>query len=311
MHLKTIFLGSGDFAHDLLSILLHTTFSLSAVITMPDRPAGRGLRLRPTPVKALASQEGMSIYQPAGPTDAGFLALLEEEHPELLLVADYGYILPREILEYPAGGCLNIHPSLLPRYRGAAPIQRALMQGESVTGVTLMLLDEGMDTGDVIAREEIEVEVGDDALTLRRKLASLGARMVVDLIPLYMTGAIVPQPQNEGYATYADPVDKSETLIAWTQPAAHVHNQVRALSPRPGAYTHFRDKRLKVLRTSAAAETRPLQPGVLEVAAKDILIVGTGAGSLQLGEVQPEGKQPMSAADFLHGYHPRSGEALV
>jgi methionyl-tRNA formyltransferase len=185
------------------------------------------------------------------------------------------------------------------------------MQGESVTGVTLMLLDEGMDTGDVIAREEVDVEVSDNAHTLRDKLASLGARMVVEVIPLYVTGAIVPQPQDEELATYADPVDKSETLIAWTQPAAHVHNQVRALSPRPGAYTHFRDKRLKVLRTSSASVTHPIQPGVLEIAAKDILIAGTGAGSLQLEVLQPEGKQPMSAADFLHGYRLRSGEALV
>jgi len=308
---KTIFLGSGDFAHDILSNLLQSGFSLSGVITIPDRPAGRGLRTRPSPVKALAVQEGVSVYQPAGPADSAFLALLEEKQPELLLVADYGYILTEEILTFPAGGCLNVHPSLLPRYRGAAPIQRALIQGERVTGVTLMLLDEGMDTGDIIAREEIDVGVEDDALTLRRKLASLGARMVVDIVPSYMAGDIVPHPQDEELATYADPVSKSEMQIMWTQPAIRIHNQVRALSPRPGAYTYFRDKRIKVLRASAAEDIHALQPGTLAVAGKDILMVGTGAGSLQLKEVQPEGKQPMSASDFLHGYRPSSGEGFV
>ena len=309
--MNTIFMGSGEFAHDVLSSLLREGFSLSGVITRPDRPAGRGLRTRPTPVKSLAVREGLSVYQPAGPADPAFLALLEELRPQMLLVADYGYILTGEILAFPAGGCLNVHPSLLPRYRGAAPIRRALMQGERVTGVTLMLLDEGMDTGDILAREELEVEADDNALTLRRKLASLGARMVVDLVPPYMAGDIIPQPQEEELATYADPVSKREMLIRWRQAAPRIHNLVRALSPRPGAYTHFRDRRIKILRTSTAEVVNPLQPGMLEVAGKDILLVGTGEGSLRIEEVQPEGKRPMSAADFIHGYRPGSGEGLL
>lgn len=309
--MNTIFLGSGDFAHDVLSDLLREGFGLSGVITRPDRPAGRGLRTRPTPVKALAAQEGLSVYQPDGPSDPSFFALLEEKNPQLLLVADYGYILTGEILAFPAGGCLNIHPSLLPRYRGAAPIQRALIQGERVTGVTLMLLDEGMDTGDILAREEVEVGSEDNALTLRRKLASLGARMVVDIVPRYMSGDIVPQPQEEEFATYADPVSKGETQIAWDQPAARIHDQVRALSPRPGAYTQFRDKRIKILKTSASDDISPLPPGMLEVAGGVALMASTGEGSLRIEEVQPEGKRPMSASDFIHGYHPRSGEGFT
>lgn len=304
-------MGSGDFAHDVLSNLLREGFVLSGIITRPDRPAGRGLRTRPTPVKALAAQEGLSLYQPAGPEDPRFLALLEEKQPQLLLVADYGYILTEEILAFPAGGCLNIHPSLLPRYRGAAPIQRALMQGDRVTGVTLMLLDEGMDTGDIIACEEVEVGADDNALTLRRKLASLGARMAVDVVPLYMAGYIIPRAQEEELASYADPISKRDMQIAWDQPASRIHDQVRALSPRPGAYTRFREKRFKILKTSTAEDISPLQPGMLDVAGKVILMVGTGEGSLQIEEVQPEGKRPMSASDFIHGYRPGSGEGFT
>ncbi|MBN2026432.1 MAG: methionyl-tRNA formyltransferase [Actinobacteria bacterium] len=309
--MNIIFMGSGDFACDMLSDLLREGFSLSGVITRPDRPAGRGLRPRPTPVKSLAAQWGMVVHQPDGPTDPAFLALLEEQRPGLLLVADYGHILTGEILAFPSRGCLNIHPSLLPRYRGAAPIQRALMNGERVTGVTLMLLDEGMDTGDILAREEVVVEAGDNALTLRRKLAARGARMVVDAVPLYLAGDIVPRPQEDELATYADPIRKPEMHIMWQRSATRIHDQVRALSPQPGAYTHFRDKRIKILSTSCARDALPLHPGILEVTGKDILVVGTGKGALQLEEVQPEGKQPMSAADFLHGYRPRSGEGLA
>ncbi len=308
--MKIFFLGSGDFARDLLSNLLHAGFGLSAVITRPDQRAGRGLRSRPTSVKALGLEEGMSVHQPGSPADPGFMALLEEGNPELLLVADYGYILPRKVLEYPRGGCLNVHPSLLPRLRGAAPIRRALMQGEHVSGVTLMVLDEGLDTGGIIARQEVEVEDGDDELTLRGKLAYAGARMVVDNVPLYMDGAIAPRPQEEALATYADPIAKSELLIDWTHAAPRIHNLVRALSPQPGAYTYFRGKRMKVLQACARQDNRSLPPGALDIADGDILIVGTGAGSLYLEKVQPEGKQPMGAADFVHGYRPGSGEAL-
>lgn len=185
------------------------------------------------------------------------------------------------------------------------------MQGERVTGVTLMLLDEGMDTGDIIAREEVAIEDDDNELTLRAKLAAVGARMVVEAVPLYMAGDIVPRPQEGELATYADPVSKSEMQIDWKRSAACIHNQVRALSPRPGAYTLFRAKRMKVLKTSPTEDIGPLEPGALEVAGKDLLIVSAGEGSLRVEEVQPEGKRPMSAADFIHGYRPRSGEHLA
>ena len=252
----------------------------------------------------------MRVFQPAGPKDPAFLAILEELQPRLLLVSDYGYLLPPTVLKYPPMGCLNVHPSPLPRYRGAAPVQRALMQGEHTTGVTLMVLDEGMDTGGIVAREEIQIEPTDDAATLRGKLASLGARMVIELVPLYLSGALVPRPQEEEMATYADAITKPETFIDWTRTSPDIHNQVRALSPRPGAYTYLRGKRVKILRTLPREDMAGIVPGALEVCGDGMLMAGTGKGALHLEELQPEGKKPMSGGEFLRGYHLKAGEGF-
>jgi methionyl-tRNA formyltransferase len=203
--LNTVFLGSGEFSGDLLANLYRAGFDIGGVITRPDRPAGRGLKPRPTPVKKTCEDNGLEIFQPSGPGDPAFIAILEKLNPELILVADYGYILPGAILEYAPKGCLNVHPSLLPLYRGADPIRRALIDGVKTTGVTLMLLDEGMDTGPIIARRELVVQDDDNAGTLREKLASLGADMLVASIPLYVSGMIKPEQQDEEEATYANP----------------------------------------------------------------------------------------------------------
>lgn len=306
----TVFLGSGEFSRDLLSELLRAGFACDAVITRPDHPAGRGLRLRSTALKSFAADEDIKVYQPSGPKDPDFLTALQELRPEFLLVADYGEILPRTVLEYPPKGCVNVHPSLLPRYRGAAPIQRALMMGESTTGVALMVLDEGMDTGAIIVCEEIPIDPMDDAATLRRKLASLGARMVIEWLPRYLAGAVVPHPQDDEYATYADAITKSETLIDWALAAPEIHNRVRALNPHPGAYAWLRGKRLKILRTAPREEMMDIVPGTLGILRGGTLVVGTGKGALCLMEVQPEGKRPMSIDEFLRGYRLKNGESF-
>jgi methionyl-tRNA formyltransferase len=310
VRLNTVFLGSGEFSRDLLRDLLRAGLSISAVITRPDHPAGRGLRQRSTPVKTLAEHEGMRVFQPDGPGDPLFMDALDESRTEMIVVADYGHLLPRHILEYTATGCLNVHPSLLPRYRGAAPIQRALMQGERVTGVTLMLLDEGMDTGDIIACEESSIDESDNALSLRGKLASLGARMLVETLPLFLSGAITPVAQDETMATYADPIGKTDTIIDWTRAAENIHNQIRALSPRPGAYTRFRGKRVKILRSLPCRDLSEAAPGRLVLDGKDGLLVGTTAGELQLLELQPEGKKAMGAAEFRRGYRLAADESF-
>jgi len=309
--LNTAFLGSGSFSRDLLFNLLRSGFEVSGVITRPDRQAGRGLARRPTPLKALAESENLRVFQPAGPSDPLFESGLEQLRPDVLLVADYGYLLPRDMLEYPPQGCVNVHPSLLPRYRGAAPIQRAIMRGESRTGITLMLMDEGMDTGEILAQEEIGIEDGDHSLALRVKLASLGARMVVEKLPLYVSGDILPFPQDESMASYADPIGKADMKIDWSQPAVDIHNLVRALSPRPGAYTMFRGKRLKILRSKPRQDVEAEAPGSLVRLGDDTILAGTSRGSLQLEELQPEGKKPLGAGDFLHGYRIMPGESLA
>ncbi|MEW6553065.1 MAG: methionyl-tRNA formyltransferase [Actinomycetota bacterium] len=309
--LNTVFLGSGGFSRDLLDELLRSGFEISAVFTRPDHPAGRGLHRRPTPVKAFAKLRGLRVFQPDGPRDPLFTASLGEVKPELMLVADYGYLLPARILGYTAKGCLNVHPSLLPRYRGAAPIQRALMRGEAVTGVSLMVMDEGMDTGDVIAVRELAIADSDSALTLRRKLATLGAGLLLETLPPFLAGDIPPVPQDEAMATYADPIRKEDTVIDWTRTAADIHNQVRALSPRPGAYTLLRGKRVKVLRTLPRPDVAAGIPGELLPEGKEGVAVGTGGGALQLLEVQPEGKKAMSAGEFRRGYRPARGEVFL
>lgn len=310
VRLNTVFLGSGEFSRDLLRDLLQAGLSISAVITRPDHPAGRGLRQRSTPVKALAEHAGIRVFQPDGPGDPLFMDALDESSTELILVADYGHLLPRHILEYTAAAYLNVHPSLLPHYRGAAPIQRALMQGERVTGVTLMLLDEGMDTGDIIASEELGIEESDNALSLREKLASLGARMLVETLPRFLSGAIIPVAQEENIATYADPIGKTDMIIDWTRAAESIHDQIRALSPRPGAYTRFRGRRVKILRSLPRRDLSEAAPGKLVFDGKDGLLVGTTAGELQLLELQPEGKKTMSAAEFRRGYRLAADESF-
>ena len=309
--MNTVYVGSGEFSRDLLHDLLHAGFEVSGVITRPDHPAGRGLRQRPTPVKTTAEQAGIRVFEPDGPGDPLFMTALDELRTEIIVVADYGYLLPRSILEYTPTSCLNVHPSLLPRYRGAAPIQRALMQGERMTGVTLMLLDEGMDTGGVIAREELAIEDADNADSLRTRLASLGARLLTETLPLYISGAVAPAPQDETMATYADPIRKSDTIIDWTRTAGSIHDQVRALSPRPGAYTRFRGKRAKILRSRPRHDIHGTAPGKLVLDGKEGVIVGTSQGTLQILELQLEGKKAVSAGEFRRGYRPADGDRFM
>ncbi len=308
--MKTLFLGSGDFSRDLLRELLALGMQFAGVITRPDRPAGRGLRQRPTAVKSLAGEEGLAIFQPPGPTHPEFYAVLEALRPEVVLAADYGLLLPQKVLRFPSRGCVNLHPSLLPRYRGADPIRRALMNGEAETGVTLMLMDEGLDTGGIIASEKLAIDAADDASTLRARLARAGARLVMHCLPAFVEGGIEPRSQEEENATYAEPVRKEEARIEWRRSAVEIHNQVRSLSPRPGAYSSLGGRRVKILRALPRLDATALAPGETATAADGSFLVGTGGGALQLEVLQAEGKKAMSAEDFLRGYRPRSGEAF-
>ena len=308
--MRFFFFGSGEFAGHILEILIGNGLLPQAVITRVDRPGGRGRRLRPTPVKILAEEGGLEVIQPSSISQAPFLDVLRAAEPEVILLADYRELLPTALLQIPPRGCVNVHPSLLPLYRGASPVQRALMDGRDVTGITLMLMEPGLDTGPIISQREMEIEEEDDAGSLTRKLAVLGGRLLVSMLPAYLSGEITPRAQEEKEASYAEPISKADLLIDWSRQAREVLNQVRALSPSPGAYTYFRGKRLKVLRAKPAAAEGGSPPGTIRLPDKDHLLVEAGEGALWLESLQPEGKKMMDAGEFLRGYRPETGERL-
>jgi methionyl-tRNA formyltransferase len=248
--------------------------------------------------------------QPHSIKQDSFLDNLKAAQPEVILLADYGELLPPALLQLPPGGCVNVHPSLLPRYRGASPVQRALMDGEDITGVTLMLMERGLDTGPIIYQQKMEIREDDDAGSLASKLAVLGGRLLVSKLPAYLSGKITPHPQDENKASYAEPIDKRELLIDWSGKAHTVFNKVRAISPSPGAYTYFRGKRLKIFRVIPAAGGGKSPPGTIVVQENNHLLVKAGEGALKLESLQPEGKKIMSADEFLRGYHLGLGECF-
>lgn len=308
--MRFFFFGSGEFSGDILKTLIKNELIPQAVITRVDRPGGRGRRLRPTPVKLLAEENGLKVMQPSSIKEGSFLDTLKAAQPEVILLADYGKLLPPALLQLPPGGCVNVHPSLLPRYRGASPVQRALMDGEDITGVTLMLMERGLDMGPIIYQQEMEIGEEDDAGSLARKLAVLGGRLLVSKLPSYLSGDITPHPQDENAVSYAEPINKRDLLIDWSRKARTVFNQVRALSPSPGAYTYLRGKRLKILRAMPTSGGGKSPPGTIVVQEKNHLLVKAGGGALRLESLQPEGKKIMSAAEFLRGYHLEPGECF-
>lgn len=308
--MRSIFMGSGDFSRDLLKLLLEKGFEFAAVVTRPDQPAGRGLRQRATPVKATALEKGLVVLQPEDLSHEDDIKILRSLQPDFILVADYGNILPGEVLEIPGKGCVNVHPSLLPSYRGAAPIQRTLMDGAAVTGVTLILMDHGVDTGPIISRAEMEIAAEDNFVSLRERLAGLAADMVVHTLPRYAGGEIPPIPQDSGLATYAGPIEKSELAMDWSMNAKKIHDRVRALSPSPGAFSRFRGKRIKILSSRFHESPYSSEPGRIVVVDDKNLLVAAGRGSLSIQVLQPEGKNVMSIAEFIRGYRPQVGECF-
>lgn len=308
--MRFFFFGSGEFSGNILETLIENELIPQAVITRIDRPGGRGRRMRPTRVKLLAEESGMKLMQPRSIKEASFLDTLKAAQPEVILLADYGELLPPVLLELPPGGCVNVHPSLLPRYRGASPVQRALMDGVDITGVSLMLMEKGLDTGPIIYQQSMEIGEDDDAGSLAKKLAVLGGRLLVSRLPAYLSGELSPHPQDESDASYAEPISKGDLLIDWSRQAQTLFNQVRALSPSPGAYTYFRGKRLKVLRAIPSAGGSESLPGTVVVQENNRLLVKAGEGALRLELLQPEGKKKMTAEEFLHGYRLKPGERL-
>jgi len=307
--LNLVFCGTPQFAVPTLDRLVEAGFHISLVVTQPDRPKGRGLELVSSPVKQRALRLELPITQPESiKNNEAFRAQLTKLKPDAIIVVGYGRIIPQWMLNLPPLGNINLHASLLPKYRGAAPIQWAIARGETVTGVTTMKIDAGLDTGDILLQQEFPIAPNDTAETLAPKLAAAGAELIVETIRGLQTGNIHRRKQDEAQATLAPILKKEDGLIDFSCPAAEILNRLRGFQPWPGAYSKFRGKNLQVW--SAAAFDRALSPSELKTEG-DRLLVGCGGGTaIELLELQLEGKKRTSAADFLRGYRLLPGENL-
>lgn len=325
--MRVVFMGTPPFAVPSLERLLSAGIEVSLVITQPDRPAGRGRALLPPPVKVVALARGLPVYQPRRLRDEGVLQTLAAARPEAIVVAAFGQLLPRAVLELPALGCLNVHASLLPRHRGAAPIPAAILAGDEMTGVTIMLMEAGLDTGPILAQVAEPIRPEDTAGSLAERLAESGARLLVDTLPRWAQGSIRPRPQDESLATYAPELKKEDGLLDWSLPAEDLWRRCRAFYPWPGAYTLWRGRPLKVLasvpvvasaaslapgETTLLAEGSAVTPTVegLVAPAGRLLVVGTGRGALGLLRVQAAGGRPLSGAELARGHRDLVGTRL-
>jgi methionyl-tRNA formyltransferase len=295
---RVVFMGSPEFALPALAALAGQ-YPVVGVVTQPDRPAGRGGQLTPPPVKLLAVQLGLPVIQPPRLRQPEAMEQLSRWAPELIVVAAFGQILKPEVLDLPPHGCLNVHASLLPRGRGAAPIQAAILAGDAQSGVTIMKMDPGMDTGDILAQRSLPILPADTAASLSERLAALGAELLIETLPAYLAGQAAPRPQDPELVTYAPRLKKEDGRLDFLQPAETLERQVRAFYPWPGAFTAWQGGILKVLRAHALPE-HPAQPGQAAVF-QGLPAFGTGRGLLVLDEVQPAGKKPMSGEVFLRG----------
>ena len=286
---------------------MESDIEVAAIVTNPDRPAGRGMKLKPSPVKEAAQTAGLDVIQVAKARDPELHERLVALAPDVAVVVAYGSILPARLLEVPHKGFVNLHFSLLPLYRGAAPVQRSIMNGDDTTGVSVMVLTEGMDEGPVIVRREEPIASDDTSATVGSRLAVKGAEVLVAALDGYLDGSLVPQPQDDAAATYAPKITTEDARIDWSADATSIRDLVRALDPHPGAWTTLDGQRLKVLQVHEA-DGPVLAPG--EIATSDDLVVGTGSGPLALDRIQPATKRAMSGADFVRGARPAANARM-
>lgn len=298
--LKIIFAGTPDFAAKHLEVLLNSPYQVVGVFTQPDRPAGRGKKLMPSPVKVLAEAHGLPVFQPESLRNAEQQQLVADLNADVMVVVAYGLILPANVLEMPKLGCLNVHGSLLPAWRGAAPIQRALWAGDTQTGVTIMQMDVGLDTGDMLLKVSCPILPQDTSASLYDKLAELGPQALLESLHQLSQNTLVPEKQDDSLATYAHKLSKEEARIDWNLPAITLERCIRAFNPWPFSYFVISDQNIKVWRASAIASDEKFIPGTIISAAKSGIQVATGEGILNLEIMQPAGKKPMSTQDLLN-----------
>lgn len=309
--LKIIFMGTPDFAVPVLTSLISSGYTLSAIFTQPDKKVGREQKLIYSPVKKLALKYKISLYQPEE-LNQRIEQKIRSLIPDLIVVAAYGKIIPKEILEIPKYGCLNVHASLLPKYRGASPIQAAILAGEKETGVTIMLMDEKVDHGPILAQRKEKIYNNDTGKTLHDRLSKKGAELLIEILPNWFEGKIKPQLQDHSKATYTKMLSRNDGRINWTKPADEIERQIRAYYPWPGSWTKWNGKRLKIFPDSTVSYQLSTNRKLGEVflTKDERLAITCGKGYLVIGKLQLEGKKKMTTREFLKGYHQITGAVL-
>lgn len=306
--MRIVFMGTPDFSVPCLEKLIEEKYDVVGVVTQPDRPKGRKREMTPPPVKVAAQKHGIPVFQPEKIKDADAVSRVLAWEPDLIVTAAYGQIIPSTILDAPRYGCINVHASLLPKYRGGAPIHRAIIEGEAETGITIMYMVEKLDAGDILTQEKVRIEETDTVGTLHDKLSRVGADLLIRTIPPLVRGELTPVPQNEEESTFAPNIRREDEKINWSRSATEIYNQIRGLNPWPVAFTSWQGKVLKVW----AAKPTPSdfltnlsvtasEPGEVLTVSEQGIIVNTGDGAITLTELQPEGKRRMPVSDFVRG----------
>ncbi len=308
--MKIIFMGTPDLAAVVLDKLLHSEHDILAVVTQPDKPKGRGKLVQYTPVKELALKHNIPVFQPNKLKEEGFFNIIEELNPEVIVVAAFGQIVPKAILELPKYGCINVHASLLPKFRGAAPIQGAIIAGEEKTGITIMHMDVGIDTGDMIVKAEVLIEPKETGGSLQDKLALCGGDLLLQALATIENGTAAREKQNDADMSYVKMMDKSQGLIDFNKSAVEIERLIRGLNPWPSAYTLLEGKTLKIWSADVIAEEMDGIPGEIISVTKNSILVKTGIGNLAITELQLEGKKRMTVDAFLRGYSIVAGTKL-
>jgi methionyl-tRNA formyltransferase len=314
MPLRIVFMGTAELAcASLKALLASRDVAVLAAVTQPDRPKGRDLKDQPPPVKTIAEEAGLRVVQPESAREPAFAAELTALEPELIVVAAYGQILPRAVLDLPKFGCVNVHASLLPKYRGAAPIQWAILNNEPETGVSIMKMAAGLDTGDVLSQRATPIDPDETAATLHDRLAAMGAELLIETLPAYIAGGITPRPQDNAGASYARKITKADGRLDWSRSALELRNRMRAFAPWPGAFVNWptqgRPRLLKIWR--AQVEHRQGHPGEVLQANKAGWVVACGTDALRLEQLQLEGGRKMTAAEFLAGHDIQPGAVIA
>lgn len=308
--MRVIFMGTPDFAVGTLEEIIKAGHEVVLVVSQPDKQKGRGKTVQPTPVKECALAHGIEVYQPKRVRETECVEYLRSYQPDIIVVVAFGQIVSREILDMPKYGCINVHASLLPKYRGAAPIQWAVLNGDKVSGVTIMHMDEGIDTGDMILQKEVVLEQDETGGSLFDRLATVGAELCVEAMAALENGTAKDIPQDSEKATHVGKISKEMGSIDWTKPAEEIERLIRGLNPWPSAYTRIGDKTLKIWKAEVVSGEQKAAPGCIVAVTKDAMEIQTGTGILALKEVQLEGKKRMTTDAFLRGYPVEEGTYL-